>query len=86
MALRRNRIDLASATEALGSLRALQAELKAPHGLGREFELAKAYALTAYDAAYPAVAIARGATLATNDERLRRAAQTLGVSLFSILP
>ena len=64
----------------------MQAELKAPYALGREFELGRAYALTAYDAAYLAVAVATGATLATNDERLRKSAQRLGVPLFSVLP
>lgn len=84
MALRRNRIDLASATEVLNVLRELRAEQRAPHGLGEEFRLAQTHALTAYDAAYLAVALATGATLATNDNRLRRSAETLGLVLFSV--
>ena len=84
MALRRNRIDVASATELLGVLRALRPELKAPHGLGQEFRLAQAHSLTAYDASYLAVALATGARLATNDQRLRRAAETSGVAIFSL--
>lgn len=82
MALRRNRIDAHSASEALDALRSLRAELMAPHGLGQEFRLAHAHAITAYDAAYLAVALGAGATLATNDERLRRVAENVGVALF----
>jgi predicted nucleic acid-binding protein len=83
LALRRHRIDAASATEALDALRGLRAEFAAPQGLGQEFRLAQIHAVTAYDAAYLAVALSTGATLATNDERLRRAAETLGVALFA---
>ncbi len=82
-ALRRDRIEAVSANEALDALRALRVELKAPQGLGQEFRLAQAHALTAYDAAYLAVALGTGATLATNDERLRRVAEKLGVALFT---
>ncbi len=85
MALRRNRIDLASAAEALGVLRTLKADFKTPRGHGREFELARTYALTVYDAAYLAVAVATGMMLATNDQRLRGAAETLGIPLFSVV-
>jgi predicted nucleic acid-binding protein len=83
MALRRNRIDAISANEALNALRALRAELKPPQGLGQEFRLAYAHALTTYDAAYLAVALGTGATFATNDKRLRRVAEKLGVALFT---
>jgi predicted nucleic acid-binding protein len=83
MAVRRNRIDIASANDALAALRALRAELKAPQGLGQEFRLGRAHALTAYDAAYLAVALGMGARLATNDKRLRGVAENLGVALFT---
>jgi predicted nucleic acid-binding protein len=82
MALRRDRIDLTSANDALDALRALRAELIAPQGLGQEFRLGNAHALTAYDAAYLAVALGAGARLATNDMRLRSVAEKLGVALF----
>jgi predicted nucleic acid-binding protein len=83
VALRRNRIDADSAKEALEALRAMRAELKAPQGLGQEFRLAQTHGLTAYDAAYLAIALGAGATLATNEERLRRAAERSGLALFS---
>jgi len=82
MAFRRNRIDSDSVSDALDALRGLRAELEAPQGLGHELRLGQAYGLTAYDAAYLAVALNTGATLATNDQRLRAVAQTVGVELF----
>ncbi len=82
MAIKRDRIDVAEANAALESLRSLRAMAVAPGGLGQEFRLAQAHGLTAYDAAYLWVALSAGATLATNDGRLRRAAQTLGIALF----
>jgi len=86
MALRRNRIDAESLSDALGALRGLGAELEAPQGLGHELRLAQAHGLTAYDAAYLAVALNTGATLATNHRRLRRAAERVGVALFAEPP
>ncbi len=83
MAFHRNRMDAESVSDALEALRGLGAELEAPQGLGHELRLAQAPGLTAYDAAYLAVALNTGATLATNDQRLRRAAETVGVALFA---
>ncbi len=65
MALRRNRIDVESLSDALDALRGLGAELQAPQALGQELRLARTHELTAYDAAYLAVAVNTGATLAT---------------------
>jgi predicted nucleic acid-binding protein len=56
---------------------------KVPQGLGQEYRLAAAHALTCYDAAYLAVALGSGARLATNDEQLRNVAEKLGVALYS---
>ena len=81
-AVRRQRIDSASAHEALEALRGLAPEIEAPQGFGRELRLAQAHALTAYDAAYLAVALNTGAILASNDDQLRDAAKSIGVQMF----
>jgi predicted nucleic acid-binding protein len=81
-ALRRQRIDNASAHEAVEALRGLAPDIEPPQGFGRELRLAQTHALTAYDAAYLAVALNTGAVLASNDERLRHAATSVGVPLF----
>ena len=81
-ALRRQRIDAASADEALEALRGLAPEIEPPQGTGREFRLAKQQSLTAYDAAYLAVALNSGAMLASNDRALRQAAERVGVPMF----
>lgn len=46
--------------------------------------LARAYALSAYDAAYLELAIRRGLLLATLDTKLKAAAISVGVSLFGV--
>jgi predicted nucleic acid-binding protein len=84
VALRRKRIDFATAQTVLDRLRSLRAQLRVPCGLGEELRLAHAYALTAYDAAYLAVALATGATLATNEKRMRDGAERLGSALFKL--
>lgn len=48
--------------------------------------VARQHRLTAYDAACLDVAQRHGATLATQDKALRRAAQAAGVPLFAALP
>ena len=45
--------------------------------------LARAYQLSTYDAAYLDIAIRRGLPLATLDDALKRAAQTVGVPLYA---
>jgi len=49
--------------------------------LGEVTEIARSLELTAYDAAYLALAARRGLALATVDDRLRRAAASSGVEL-----
>ncbi len=49
--------------------------------LGEVTELARSLELTAYDAAYLALAARRGVALATADDRLRRAAASSGVKI-----
>jgi predicted nucleic acid-binding protein len=81
-AVRRQRIDHTLAYEALEALQGLAPELQSPQGLGRELRLAQTHALTAYDAAYLAVALNTGAILASNDKQLRSAAESVGIPLF----
>ncbi len=80
--VRRQRIDRASAHEALEALRGLAPDVESPQGIGRELRLAHTHGLTAYDAAYLAVALDTGAILASNDDALRRAAVSVGVQVF----
>ena len=47
------------------------------------FALSTQFGLSAYDAAYLELALRLGGTLATNDKRLRGAAQRAGASLFA---
>jgi predicted nucleic acid-binding protein len=86
MALRRGRIDAEAIDAALDALRALPALPETPQGLGQELRLALARNVTAYDAAYLAVAVRTGAKLATNDRVLQKAAQTIGIALFTQPP
>ena len=51
--------------------------------VGNELRLARHYDLTAYDAAYLALALHHGAVLATRDAELCRAAKDLGLDLFT---
>ena len=83
MALRRNRIAAACASDALEALRGLPVDATLPRGLGQEFRLAQAHGLTAYDAGYLGGDLGPGARFATNDKQLRRAAEKLGLALFS---
>ena len=49
--------------------------------LSEVLEVARAHDLTAYDAAYLALAARRGLALATADDALRRACQQAGIDL-----
>jgi predicted nucleic acid-binding protein len=48
--------------------------------ISRFQELALAYSLTAYDAAYLELALRKGLAIATFDQRLKQAAQKAGLS------
>jgi predicted nucleic acid-binding protein len=83
VALRRKRLDAESLGQALEALRSFAPSLKAAEGLGVELRVAQEHALSGYDAAYVAVAIAINGKLATTDEKLRAAAASAGVKLFA---
>jgi predicted nucleic acid-binding protein len=89
MAERRKRITQSDVTEALGLLGALpiitDSETAAMAG-GDTIALARQYGLTVYDAAYLELAMRRGASLATNDLELARAAVSAGVTLITASP
>ena len=79
---RRKRISQAAASEALQALFSLPIEIDeetARHVAGAIIGLARQYRLTVYDAAYLELAMRRGATLATGDAALAKAAKAAGV-------
>lgn len=78
---RRRRIEAAAADEAMSWLRALPLMIDAGDDDVRVLALARRHQLTAYDAAYLALALARQLPLATLDGALVRAAGREGVTL-----
>ena len=81
---RRGRLDLADVSLVRDLVTSLPVEVVAvPLGdaLGSVSELARQLDLTAYDAAYLALAARRGVPLATADDRLREACLRAGVEL-----
>jgi len=86
---RRGRLDLAD----LGRIRELLVSL--PVGvervelgetLGDVIDIARNLQLSAFDAAYLALAVCRGLALATIDDRLQKACETAGVELVGRTP
>ena len=83
-AKRRGRIDpseLPRVRELLRSLPVRVETIEIDVALGEVLEVARALDLTAYDAAYLALAVRRGLALATSDDALRRACEQAGVAL-----
>lgn len=81
---RRGRLDLADLShlrELLVSLPVQVEGVPLDAALGEVTEIARHLDLTAYDAAYLALAARRGIALATVDDRLRRACERAGVEL-----
>ena len=81
---RRGRLDLADLSRVRDLLLSLPVQVDAVDlrlALGEVTEIARSLELTAYDAAYLALAARRGLALATVDDRLRRAAASSGVEL-----
>ena len=81
---RRGRLELADLPRVRDLLLSLPVEVEAVDlrlALGDVTELARGLELTAYDAAYVALAARRGLSLATVDDRLRQAAASSGVDL-----
>lgn len=81
---RRGRLDLAGLAHVRELLTALPVQVEAvplDAALGEVTELARQLDLTAYDAAYLALAARRGLAVATADERLRGACERAGVEV-----
>ena len=81
---RRGRLDLADMARVRDLLLSLPVEVEAIDlqlALHDVAEVARSLDLTAYDAAYLALAARRGLPLATADDRLRLAARSAGVEL-----
>lgn len=84
-AVRRGRITNAAAQARFALLERLPIAVEdeaADRAWSQTFALAGVHNLTAYDAAYLELAARTGLPLATKDEDLRAAANTIGVSLF----
>ena len=85
MAEQRKRASQAHITEALHLVAALPviADDETARRVGSDTTaLARQYGLTIYDAAYLELAMRRGASLATSDHALAKAAKQAGVALF----
>ncbi len=65
----------------LGALPIRLENLSLSDALGDVRELARSLGLSVYDASYVALALRRGATLATADQRLRAAGERAGVDI-----
>ena len=81
---RRGRIDPSELLRVRVLLRSLPVRVEAIElevALAEVLEVARAHDLTAYDAAYLALAARRGLALATADDALRRACEQAGVDL-----
>ncbi len=79
MARRRKRIAFETVLEGMAVLRRLRINITVPADDGLILSLAERHNLTAYDAAYLALAIERQVSLATLDKRLMAAAKAEGV-------
>lgn len=84
---RRTRLDEARSTRFFGLLGGLPIVVDDETGgnaFGEIVHLARAYQLSAYDAAYLELAIRRGLPLATLDDGLKAAARAVGVMLYNV--
>ena len=78
---RRGRIDSVDSERFLEDLATLPIRVRPEDGYRTLLSLSRNHGLTAYDAAYLALAVRAGAPLATLDRPLARAARTAGVEL-----
>jgi predicted nucleic acid-binding protein len=85
MAERRGRLMAGEAASAMGRLRRLPLEDAGAGSDGAVLALAMAHGLTAYDAAYLALAQERGLPLATLDQKLAAAARREAVAVLGPL-
>lgn len=82
---RRQRSTEAQAAAFLAKLKQLPIRIDddtASRAWGETLQLARTHRLSAYDAAYLELAMRRGIPIATLDDRIRKAAEVVGVPLF----
>ena len=84
VAERRGRMTAAETSRFLHLVQRLPVEVETMgfEAIPEVLSLARAYGLSAYDAAYLALAMRRGLPVATLDDRLRGAAEKAGVGLY----
>ena len=78
---RRGRISRQQVTDTLVDSQSLGISVDDGHDETLILELARQFELTIYDAAYIEVALRRSMPLATLDERLRQAAEAVGIAI-----
>lgn len=76
-------VDVALSVQALLDLPIAIENLTIEASFGSAVDLARALHLSAYDASYLALAMREGVPLATRDDKLRVAAERVGVPLFN---
>lgn len=84
---RRKRSSQANTVAWLGFLASLPIAIDEEtklHAFGNTISLAREHNLSAYDAAYLELAMRRGVPLATLDDKLKAAAQAIGVTLYGV--
>ena len=78
---RRGRISQQQVLDTLADSQALGISIDDGHDEAQVLDLARRLELTVYDSAYLEVALRRSLPLATLDDRLRKAAETIGVAV-----
>ena len=78
---RRGRISRQQVADTLADSQSLGISVDHGHDETLILELAQQFELTVYDAAYLEVALRRSLPLATLDESLRQAAETVGIAI-----
>ncbi len=81
MSERRGRISQQQVLDTLADSQALGISIDDGHDEAQVLDLARRLELTVYDSAYLEVALRRSLPLATLDDRLRKAAETIGVAV-----
>ena len=83
---RRGRISLRQVSDTLADSLALGIAIDDEHDGSLLLDIARAHGLTVYDATYLEVAIRRSLPHATLDRRLSKAAEAVGIAIFSSQP
>jgi len=87
VAERRKRISVAQVTTLLGRIAQLPISVETvepDRAFSQVLSVARQHQLTEYDAAYVELALRKGLSFATLDDKLRQAARTAGIKLVSV--